>query len=664
MALIDELELQLAALNQTNENIELAVQRIDSRQSFASEKGLRLLQEIADIVTGRRQPIRRSRTDTTPGRPTTSPSTGIPTSSTEKPTVRPTPVDTGYSDDIITQLISTIGLRAGPLGSIFLRPGRNLEKLSNFLNPRYTQQEATQAIARRASQNDIRRRVMADGTVGYDELGTRPGTYWGQSIVDTERKRAQLEFEEERQKEVGQIKTSNALRRKLAVGMSLLISTIILVTESLSKFQKELGGVSRSQAAKELFASLGQSLKSFFTGTFLFPGQIRQTQGAFAQEFGGLLTSGDAAQFAQVAKRAGLEPQALVGLQRALQGTGRDVEDTINTFMRSGVTSQVAAAEIQKNAGAVARAGNKFNEYIVEGIKNAKRLGLEFSQIEQTLAGYGMNFEGTVEGFAQLRSIIPGMAVDFGELLYTSVYGSTDDFIGQIRDSLNSAGITSASQLNRLQGQMLKQQTGFDEAQLDRILKGQEAGPAFQEGLDTTRNSLLRTISKILIAGFGALIGAQVGSSIASAIIKGGTTGAAMGASTMTPQGVAVGALGGALIGGVGSIIGGTAGGAAGYFGAEAFLPDMEVGDAVITPQGQVIETSPEDYLFATKTPETLVSQTSVDTKNLENQMMANTQALQEIKEMFRSGLNMNISGMEEATVQGLDYAYNRQLRS
>lgn len=619
MALIDELQ----NLNQTSENIQFTIQRIDSRHAFASEKGLRLLQQIADTLSGQRPTTNRPTDTPAPGRPTPSARPGTQS----RPTSNVPQSQGGLLQYILTQLVSSIGLR-GPL-SLFLRPGSapgGIQRLNRFFNPtrEYTQQEATQAIARRASENDIRRRVMADGTVRYDELGTRPGTRRGQ-FIDVSRLSKQQAFEAEEQSRVG-TRVVRPLAKAFRMFIGVIGATVVavnLVNEALSKFQKELGGVSRSQAAKEFFGSLMASFKSFFTGTFVGAGQIRQTQGAFAQEYGGLLTSGDAAQFAQVVKRAGLDTQSLVGLQRALQGTGRDVEDTINTFLRSGVTSQVAAAEIQKNAGAVARAGNKFNEYIVEGIKNAKRLGLEFSQIEQTLAGYGMNFEGTVEGFAQLRSIIPGMAVDFGELLYTSVYGSTDDFIGQIRDSLNSAGITSASQLNRLQGQMLQQQTGFDEAQLDRILKGQEAGPSFQEGLDMTRNSLLKNILLAMVTLTGAVI---IGS-------KFGVIGALVGA-----------------------------GGA--YALGQAFLPDAQVGDAVITPQGQVIETSPEDYLFATKTPETLVSQTSVDTKNLENQMMANTQALQEIKEMFRSGLSMNISGMEEATMQGLDYAYNRQLRS
>jgi hypothetical protein len=558
-------------------------------------------------------------------------------------------------DDIVTQIISTVGVRAGALGSIFLRPRGGLQTLGRFFGPNYTQQDANRAIERRARRNNIRRQMTADGTMGYDELGTAPGTRRGQ-FIDANRLNKQKDFEQQQQRRVLMARLASVFKSLVGV-IGFTIAGFVAVTEALSSLQKQLGGVSQSQAFKEFFGSLGESFKSLFTGTFLSPGQIRETQGAFAQEYGGLLTSGDAAQFAQVTKRAGLEPQALAGLQRALQGTGRDVEDTINTFFRSGVTSQVAAAEIQKNAGAVARAGNKFNEYIVEGIKNAKRLGLEFSQIEQTLAGYGMNFEGTVEGFAQLRSIIPGMAVDFGELLYTSVYGSTDDFIEQIRGSLNAAGITSASQLNRLQGQLLKQQTGFDEAQLDRILKGQEAGPSFQEGLDTTRNSLLR---KQLIV-MGAIAGALASLGIVTAVARGAAAGAAAGTSVMPGAGTAVGGILGGITGGLGATLTGAGLGA----GTMAVLTSgMEVEDAVITPQGQVIETSPEDYIFATKTPETLVNQTSVDTKNLENQMMANTQALQEIKEMFRSGLSMNISGMEEATVQGLDYAYNRQLRS
>jgi hypothetical protein len=259
--------------------------------------------------------------------------------------------------------------------------------------------------------------------------------------------------------------------------------------------------------------------------------RILETQGALAQETGQLATSGSALELTKVAQSYGLTAKQLVGLERTLQSNALSASDALDAFKEQGIVSGVASEELTKNAGAVARAGSKFNEFIVQGIKNAKRLGLEFGKIEQTLTGFSMDFEGTVESFAQTRALIPGMATDFSELMSVALNGSTDDLINIVRRDLQGAGIASVSQLNRAQLASLEQSTGFTTDQIDRILNNEDINFNAQVDLDTNRNHLLKGIIIALAAIGGAIVGAIALAfpwSAAGALVGGGAAVAAL----------------------------------------------------------------------------------------------------------------------------------------
>jgi len=328
-------------------------------------------------------------------------------------------------------------------------------------------------------------------------------------------------------------------------GLGLVITTIGLVVGALSRFRdalvqisQQLGGVSVGKAFEERIAAF---INSLLTGFTVSSQRILETQGALAQEFGRLSTSGSALDLTKVAQSYGLTAQQLVGLERTLQSNALSASDALDAFREQGIVSGVAAEEINKNMGAVARAGDKFNEFIVEGIANAKRLGLEFGKIEQTLTGFATNFEGTVESFAQTRALIPGFATDFSELFSVALTGSTNDLINIVREDLQGAGITSASELNRAALENLEQATGFTEDQIDRILANEDINFDAQMDLDGNRNLLLKGIIVTLGAVGGAIVGAVIGGSG----IKGGlaAAGAAVGASS---GGAILGAAGGA----------------------------------------------------------------------------------------------------------------------
>jgi len=300
-------------------------------------------------------------------------------------------------------------------------------------------------------------------------------------------------------------------------GLGLAITTIALVVGALTRFRdsliqtsQQLGGVSIGKAFEERIAAF---INSLLTGFTVSSQRILETQGALAQEFGRLSTSGSALDLTKVAQSYGLTAQQLVGLERTLQSNALSASDALDAFREQGIVSGVAAEEINKNMAAVARAGDKFNEFIVEGIANAKRLGLEFGKIEQTLTGFATNFEGTVESFAQARALIPGFATDFSELFSVALTGSTDDLINIVREDLQGAGITSASELNRAALSNLEQATGFTADQIDRILANEDINFDAQMDLDANRNFLLKGILLTLATVGGAIVGAVIGGS-------------------------------------------------------------------------------------------------------------------------------------------------------
>ena len=353
--------------------------------------------------------------------------------------------------------------------------------------------------------------------------------------------------------------------RTLTAGITAAATAMVLLTEGLRALGKSLGGVSEGQALAQVGGSIVESFQTLLSeGKWLNPQQVLKMQGAVGQEFGQLLTSDAAAGMAKVATDFGVTTGQMAKLERTFQATAMDSRTALASFARVGILGQTAATELATNAAAVARAGDNFNEFIVEGIKNAKKLGLEFSKMESTLTGFTMDFEGTVSGFSELRAVIPGMATDFGQLLSTALTGTTDEYVDQIRSSLLGAGISSASQMNRQQAALLEKATGFSADQIDRILKGEDLNADVQTDLDTKRNWLL-------VAQLG-MLGGILGATISSwqAIWKG--AGAAL-------TGAAVGA--GAL-----AIVGGTA---------------TALNDAYITKEGVTQRFSNDDNILLSK---------------------------------------------------------------
>ena len=392
------------------------------------------------------------------------------------------------------------------------------------------------------------------------------------------------------------ISDADGVMNKFATGIGQMTIAIFGATVAFNALAKSLGGVTGREAMQVSLGAVGQTLRGIGQ---LMPGgaqgRIRNPltgvgmTTAFGGEFGGLLTPEAAAKLGDVADDLGLSVGQLSTLERTMQATGISSLDAVNQFKQVGFLGGVATEEMNKNAGAIARAGGEFNKFIVSGIKNAKALGYEFAEIENKLTGFTLDFEGTVSSFSELRAVIPGMATDFGQLLSTAMTGTQEEYVDQIRSGLFGAGISSASQLNRQTAALLEQATGFSADQIDRILQGQEIDQDMKEVLDTERNSLLRTQITATTTGLGMIVGAIIGSS--------GLKGALATGLALT---------GGAIFGG---IIGGAAGAAAGSFATSG------MDDFVYRPGQPPVPFNSKDTLVGVKDPSMLGGNRNLEAK-------------------------------------------------
>jgi|10_taG_2_1085330.scaffolds.fasta_scaffold00905_8 hypothetical protein len=408
-----------------------------------------------------------------------------------------------------------------------------------------------------------------------------------------------------------QLKKAKGPLERFTVGLGMGVTALTAFNEGLAVLARQLGGTTQRQALGFGFGAAGQMIGINDGLRLRGPGgAARAVRGAgqIAGEFGGLVSPQAAARFGDLALDLGVSTNDLTRLTRLFQANILGTEAAINQFRQVGIGGTVAATELAKSGDAVARAGGEFNKFIVRGIANAKKLGLEFSEIDKNLTGFATDFEGTVEGFAQLRAVLPGFAVDFGQLMSVALTGTTEEYTDLIRTGLVGAGVGVNTQLRRDQAGIIRQMTGFSADQVQRIVDNQEVDFDFKVDLDTKRNSLLQSQITILMSILGAVGGAG-----GSGLVTAGATSALALSNPKARAGAAgVMRLGSkwAMRAGIAGLI---AGGLA-YGATELFMDDF-----VYRPGKPPIPFNPKDTIVGVKNPASLGG--GVDTNALAGAM-------------------------------------------
>jgi hypothetical protein len=216
------------------------------------------------------------------------------------------------------------------------------------------------------------------------------------------------------------------------------------------ELQKQFG-IAAGSAAKlkfeNLMSSVGSYMQSLMTGQ---PGvsmkEIEATQGAFQNEFGGVLTSEAATNIAEEAKQMGVNATELAKARRVfMTQTMGDVGDAqvqtdkfIAAFAEKGLTAKDAMEAIGKNSELLARAGTRFADSFVRAAADAKKIGVELSKVNQVGDNIIGNFEGFLESQAELGAM--GFGFDSSRLAEIAESGDTGALFEELRGQLGSQG--------------------------------------------------------------------------------------------------------------------------------------------------------------------------------------------------------------------------------
>lgn len=335
--------------------------------------------------------------------------------------------------------------------------------------------------------------------------------------------------------------------------------------DTIYKVQRDLG-TTFATALGAFTGDLTQVVASYFReGPALAVGETRDAIQAFQQEFGTILTTGEAGRIAQQAKALGASAIDFVRAQRAFLGAGgvAGAVVTQQTFIRefraAGLTANQALVFAAKNANLVAIAGVKYADALARAAANAQRIGVGLEKTEALADGLVGDFEGALERFSELRAL--GVEVDFNRLAGVAATGTPEEIVKELSAQLGgNKALLEEVQRNRFLKVAIERDLGLSIADVKRL-----AGVAEQPEVRTQEEAnqeSLTTISKflpIIAKSLGALItvigvakGAQIGASFGPLI------GAALGSIIAPGVGTAIGGvLGGGLGGGLGLLASG-----------------------------------------------------------------------------------------------------------
>jgi DNA repair exonuclease SbcCD ATPase subunit len=255
----------------------------------------------------------------------------------------------------------------------------------------------------------------------------------------------------------------------------------LLGLEKIIRDTQQQFGITAGQAANVKFGQLQESIKSTFN-TFMTLGrearvsveEIQAAQVAFQKEFGGVISTGAAAELAQQAKEMGLSVTELANARRAFLTTTlgnvdsaiAQQERAIASFEAKGLTAKDAMEFVGKNAELVARAGTRFQDSLMRAGAVAKKIGVDLSKVNQVGDNIIGNFEGFLTSMAELGAM--GFGLDAARLGMIAESGDTGALFEELRSQLAMTG-KDITQLRRSEQLALSQAFGMDIAEFQRM---------------------------------------------------------------------------------------------------------------------------------------------------------------------------------------------------
>lgn len=253
------------------------------------------------------------------------------------------------------------------------------------------------------------------------------------------------------------------------------------LVQTVRKTQQQLG-LSAGSASKLGFENLQASVKSFAdalkTGGAAGPGvtveQIAQAQQDFQERFGGILTSEAATKMAQEAVRMGVTTEQLAEARQVFLTQTRgdankaqaQTDKFVSEFAKKGLSAKTAMQEISKNSELLAKNGTRFASQMIAALASAKKIGFELSKISQFGDNLINDFEGFLEGQAELGAM--GFGLDSSRLAEIAETGSDADLYNELRSQLAATG-KDINKLRRSERLALESAFGMSIADMQKL---------------------------------------------------------------------------------------------------------------------------------------------------------------------------------------------------
>jgi hypothetical protein len=315
--------------------------------------------------------------------------------------------------------------------------------------------------------------------------------------------------------------TNKALERLSADKLKNLSKLFSDVADALKAFVSEIRniqqqfGIDAGQAASLAGRDFSQSIGSMFgalTGqeAFVTREQIQQGRSAFQGEFGGLISPDEARAVAQRSAQEGITAQQQAMARRVfitesrgdVGGAERREAQFLEQFKNANLTAKDAMDAIAKNSELLYRAGDRFRDSITKAAIEAKKIGVDLSSIERFGDNLINNFEGFLEGQAELGAM--GFGFDTSRLSEIAAGGDPGALMQELQSQLASTG-KNLDTLSRPERLAIESAFGMSIGDMKKLTGGSDSGKTMED-LQSTANGLLEKAVNFL-SGFGPILG-------------------------------------------------------------------------------------------------------------------------------------------------------------
>jgi hypothetical protein len=358
-------------------------------------------------------------------------------------------------------------------------------------------------------------RISVTSDMTPEQLQKAIADKWQSAVNET----ARLELERKKKETDVTVAEEENRKQKIKEAFEPWINSLKAATDALNNFTnivregQQRFGLDAGRALlleyKNAFASIDSYARAIMSGganAGVSIQEIRGAQQSMQAEFGGAISSRDAAELARQAKEMGVATQQLAQARRIFMTTtmgdmGRAAAEQdrfVTAFQQKGLTSKDAMEAIGKNSELLARAGTRFADSFAKAAVESKKIGVELSKVNQVGDNIIGNFESFLESQAELGAM--GFGFDTSRLAEIAESGDTNALMEELRSQLAMTGKDLGS-LRRSEQLALSSAFGMNIGELQRM-----AGPTPEVAEQQKSNRFLERMVNVF-DGLGKVFG-------------------------------------------------------------------------------------------------------------------------------------------------------------